>query len=103
MIKRGRKIPDGATGLFGDQTRAAYRAEQLAQGFKGPDADGVPGPTFLAALGRLTGFPPRRRGRAFRASHRPGGLARTTPGGPTVTVGTPARTSPPPRELPWSP
>ncbi|NUO43761.1 MAG: peptidase, partial [Streptomyces sp.] len=35
LIKRGHKIPDGATGLFGEQTRAAYRAEQLAQGFKG--------------------------------------------------------------------
>ncbi|GAB7109957.1 hypothetical protein JCM4814A_82720 [Streptomyces phaeofaciens JCM 4814] len=56
LIKRGRKIPDGATGLFGDQTKAAYRAEQLAQGFKGADADGVPGPTSLAALGSLTGL-----------------------------------------------
>lgn len=60
--------------MFGDQTRAAYRAEQLTQSFKGTDADGVPGPTCLAALGRLTGSPPRRRG---RASHRPGGFART--------------------------
>ncbi|MEU4871595.1 MULTISPECIES: peptidoglycan-binding protein [Streptomyces] len=56
LIKRGRTIPDGATGLFGDQTRAAYRAEQLAQGFKGADADGVPGPTSLTTLGRLTGL-----------------------------------------------
>ncbi|GGW39107.1 peptidoglycan DD-metalloendopeptidase family protein [Streptomyces griseoloalbus] len=56
LIKRGRKIPDGATGHFGAQTRAAYRAEQLAQGFKGPDADGVPGCTSLTTLGRLSGF-----------------------------------------------
>ncbi|MFG2576855.1 M23 family metallopeptidase [Streptomyces sp. NPDC048481] len=56
LIKRGRKIPDGATGLFGDQTKAAYRAEQLAQGFKGADADGVPGRTSLTALGRLSGL-----------------------------------------------
>ncbi|MFM9634547.1 peptidoglycan-binding protein [Streptomyces galilaeus] len=54
LIKRGRDIPDGATGLFGEQTRAAYRAEQLAQGFTGADADGLPGPTSLATLGRLT-------------------------------------------------
>ncbi|MFI9150216.1 peptidoglycan-binding protein [Streptomyces sp. NPDC053367] len=56
LIKRGRKIPDGPTGLFGEQTKAAYRAEQLAQGFKGADADGIPGCTSLTALGRLTGF-----------------------------------------------
>ena len=56
LIKRGRKIADGATGLFGEQTRAAYRAEQLAQGFKGTDADGTPGCTSLTTLGRLTGF-----------------------------------------------
>jgi len=56
LIKRGRAIPGGATGFFGDRTKAAYRAEQLAQGFGGPDADGIPGPTSLAALGRLTGL-----------------------------------------------
>ncbi|MCQ9129809.1 M23 family metallopeptidase [Streptomyces hilarionis] len=56
LIKRGRTIPGGATGLFGEQTRAAYRAEQLAQGFKGADADGLPGPTSLAALGKATGL-----------------------------------------------
>ncbi|MFK0124288.1 peptidoglycan DD-metalloendopeptidase family protein [Streptomyces nigra] len=56
LIKRGHKIPDGATGLFGDQTKAAYAAEQRKQGFKGADADGVPGPTSLANLGRLTGL-----------------------------------------------
>ncbi|WP_424857555.1 peptidoglycan-binding protein [Streptomyces sp. SAI-170] len=54
LIKRGRKIPDGPTGLFGEQTKAAYRAEQLAQGFEGADADGVPGCTSLTALGRTT-------------------------------------------------
>ncbi|WP_225877409.1 peptidoglycan-binding protein, partial [Streptomyces resistomycificus] len=56
LIKRGRKIPDGATGLFGPQTRAAYRAEQLAQGFEGADADGKPGCASLTTLGRHTGF-----------------------------------------------
>ncbi|MFI9766229.1 M23 family metallopeptidase [Streptomyces sp. NPDC052415] len=55
LIKRGRKI-DEVTGRFGPQTKAAYRAEQLAQGFRGSAADGVPGPTSLAALGRLTGL-----------------------------------------------
>jgi hypothetical protein len=56
LIKRGHKIPGGATGFFGEQTRAAYRAEQLKQGFRGADADGVPGPTSLARLGELTGL-----------------------------------------------
>ncbi|WEO99323.1 hypothetical protein A6P39_037760 [Streptomyces sp. FXJ1.172] len=56
LIARGRSIPDGATGFFGDQTRAAYRAEQLAQGFTGADADGTPGCASLTALGRFAGF-----------------------------------------------
>ncbi|MBC7269391.1 MAG: hypothetical protein H5T76_11810 [Streptomyces sp.] len=56
LLKRGREIRDGATGLFGEQTKAAYRAEQIAQGFSGSDADGVPGRTSLATLGRITGL-----------------------------------------------
>ncbi|MFJ8106836.1 M23 family metallopeptidase [Streptomyces sp. NPDC096132] len=56
LIARGRKIPDGATGTFGPQTKAAYRSEQLAQGFKGTDADGIPGCTSLTTLGRHAGF-----------------------------------------------
>ncbi|WP_330348575.1 peptidoglycan DD-metalloendopeptidase family protein [Streptomyces sp. NBC_00582] len=56
LIARGRKIPDGATGTFGPQTKAAYRAEQLAQGFKGADADGNPGCASLTTLGHHAGF-----------------------------------------------
>ncbi|MER7949657.1 peptidoglycan DD-metalloendopeptidase family protein [Streptomyces sp. NPDC096079] len=56
LIARGRAISEGATGYFGEQTKAAYRAEQIAQGFKGADADGVPGCTSLTALGKLAGF-----------------------------------------------
>ncbi|MFD6274766.1 peptidoglycan DD-metalloendopeptidase family protein [Streptomyces sp. NPDC060209] len=56
LIARGHKIPDGATGRFGEQTKAAYRAEQIAQGFKGADADGVPGCRSLTALGRRQHF-----------------------------------------------
>ncbi|MBP2056231.1 peptidoglycan hydrolase-like protein with peptidoglycan-binding domain [Streptomyces griseochromogenes] len=71
LIARGHQIPDGATGTFGEQTRAAYRAEQLAQGFTGADADGIPGCRSLSALGRHAGFavdctdaaPPVRAGR----------------------------------------
>ncbi|NUR66521.1 MAG: peptidoglycan DD-metalloendopeptidase family protein [Streptomyces sp.] len=62
LIKRGHKIPDGATGLFGEQTRAAYRAEQLAQGFKGSDADGKPGLTSLTTLGHFAHFTVERGG-----------------------------------------
>ncbi|GAB7110904.1 hypothetical protein JCM4814A_92220 [Streptomyces phaeofaciens JCM 4814] len=80
LIKRGRKISDGATGLFGDQTKAAYRAEQLAQGFTGPDADGVPGPTSLATLGRLSGlFRVEDRG-APTPARRPGRVPSPVPG-----------------------
>jgi hypothetical protein len=56
LIAGGHQIPDGPTGYFGEQTKAAYRAEQLAQGFKGDDADGIPGCTSLTALGRQAGF-----------------------------------------------
>lgn len=56
LIARGRKIPDGPTGLFGPQTKAAYQAEQRAQGFKGSDADGNPGCASLTALGGHAGF-----------------------------------------------
>ncbi|MFJ4840457.1 M23 family metallopeptidase [Streptomyces sp. NPDC088746] len=56
LIARGRSIPDGATGLFGEQTKAAYEAEQRAQGYTGADADGIPGCASLTALGRGAGF-----------------------------------------------
>ncbi|MEV6114031.1 hypothetical protein AB0L59_16330 [Streptomyces sp. NPDC052109] len=56
LIARGRGIPDGPTGFFGEETKAAYRAEQIAQGFRGDDADGSPGCASLTTLGRLTGF-----------------------------------------------
>ncbi|RSM89950.1 hypothetical protein DMH25_39875 [Streptomyces sp. WAC 01325] len=45
LIARGHKLPDGPTGLFGARTKAACRAEQLAQGLTGADADGNPGCT----------------------------------------------------------
>ncbi|MER5796188.1 hypothetical protein [Streptomyces sp. NPDC001980] len=56
LIDQGHPLPVGPTGFFGDQTRAAYAAEQRAQGFTGRDADGKPGCTTLIALGRKSGF-----------------------------------------------
>ncbi|MGW4230421.1 peptidoglycan-binding protein [Streptomyces sp. NPDC004980] len=56
LVLRGREIGDGATGYFGEQTRAAYAAEQRAQGYTGADADGVPGCASLTALGKAAGF-----------------------------------------------
>lgn len=56
LILRGRDIVDGATGYFGEQTKAAYAAEQRAQGYTGADADGVPGCASLTELGKVAGF-----------------------------------------------
>ncbi|OIJ63712.1 M23 family metallopeptidase [Streptomyces mangrovisoli] len=56
LIAQGHPIPGGATGHFGEQTKAAYRAEQLAQGFKGDAADGIPGRVSLTKLGAKAGF-----------------------------------------------
>jgi len=43
--------PAGATGFYGPQTRAMCRAFQLAQGFSGDDADGIPGDKTCDLLG----------------------------------------------------
>ncbi|MEV3912629.1 peptidoglycan-binding protein [Streptomyces canus] len=73
LIARGRKIPDGPTGFFGEQTKAAYQAEQRAQGFKGADADGIPGCKSLTELGRHGGFAVDCRGAAAATLHRHAG------------------------------
>ncbi|MGW3628191.1 N-acetylmuramoyl-L-alanine amidase [Streptomyces sp. NPDC000880] len=43
-------------GSFGTKTIAAYAAWQKRLGYKGADADGIPGKTSLAALGKKRGF-----------------------------------------------
>jgi hypothetical protein len=48
---QGKLNPSGATGYFGSETRAMVRAFQEAQGWKGTDADGIPGPQTAALLG----------------------------------------------------
>ncbi|GAA2428944.1 peptidoglycan recognition protein family protein [Streptomyces macrosporus] len=43
LIEHGEKIPAGATGHYGDQTKAAVASFQRKQGWTGSDADGIPG------------------------------------------------------------
>ncbi|MFF9488782.1 N-acetylmuramoyl-L-alanine amidase [Streptomyces sp. NPDC014676] len=50
LIRRGEKIPAGATGYYGDQTRAAVASFQRKQGWTGADADGIPGTETCALL-----------------------------------------------------
>ncbi|WP_243744925.1 peptidoglycan DD-metalloendopeptidase family protein [Streptomyces hainanensis] len=50
LISRGHRIPAGATGFYGEQTKAACTAFQRAQGWRGGDADGLPGPQTFARL-----------------------------------------------------
>ncbi|OQD57394.1 hypothetical protein BM536_005430 [Streptomyces phaeoluteigriseus] len=56
LIAQGHSLVGGADGVFGNQTKAAYAAEQRAQGFKGTNADGNPGCQSLTELGRKGGF-----------------------------------------------
>lgn len=56
LIALGHSLVGGADGVFGEHTRAAYAAEQRAQGFTGRDADGNPGCRSLTELGRKGGF-----------------------------------------------
>ncbi|MGB7981197.1 MAG: peptidoglycan-binding protein [Candidatus Nanopelagicales bacterium] len=51
LIKRGYSIPAGPTGTFGSQTKAAVKKFQKAQGWSGPQADGIPGAATLKRLG----------------------------------------------------
>ncbi|WP_143652272.1 peptidoglycan-binding protein [Streptomyces sp. 13-12-16] len=76
LIARGHPIPAGATGHFGSQTGEAYAAEQREQGFRGRDADGVPGCRSLTELGRNSGFAVD----CDTAAGTPGTAARRPPG-----------------------
>lgn len=51
-LKIGRFIP----GIYDTPTKDGYKAEQEAQGYRGKDADGVPGPKSLTHLGKQHGF-----------------------------------------------
>lgn len=56
LIAEGFSISAGATGYFGDQTKAAYAQFQVSLGYSGADADGNPGCTSLTTLGSRRGF-----------------------------------------------
>jgi hypothetical protein len=45
-----------APGTFGDRTKAAYAKFQRSLGYNGQDADGQPGATSLARLGKEYNF-----------------------------------------------
>jgi peptidoglycan hydrolase-like protein with peptidoglycan-binding domain len=51
LIAKGYSIPAGPTGHFGTRTKQAVRAFQKSLGFRGAQADGIPGPTTLRRLG----------------------------------------------------
>lgn len=56
LVAQGHSLPSGVDGDFRNETKAAYAAEQRAQGFGGRDADGNPGCQSLTELGRKSGF-----------------------------------------------
>jgi peptidoglycan hydrolase-like protein with peptidoglycan-binding domain len=51
LLRKGYSIPAGPTDYFGDQTIKAVQAFQKKQGWTGSDADGIPGPGTVKALG----------------------------------------------------
>ncbi len=56
LIAEGFSIREGATGIFGPQTKSAYAAWQRSLGFTDSDADGFPGCSSLTKLGARAGF-----------------------------------------------
>ena len=51
LIAKGFSIPAGQTGYFGPRTKQAVKSFQRSLGWRGAQADGVPGPQTLARLG----------------------------------------------------
>lgn len=51
LIAKGYSIPAGPTGYFGTRTKEAVAAFQESLGFRGDQADGIPGPTTMRSLG----------------------------------------------------
>lgn len=57
LLKRGYRIPSGATGWYGPETTKAVKAFQSDQGWSGSAADGIAGRVTLARLGVSTDTP----------------------------------------------
>ncbi|MBA2806970.1 peptidoglycan DD-metalloendopeptidase family protein [Streptomyces sp. KM273126] len=55
LIAAGYKIPSGATGKYGDETKSACAKFQRAQGWSGSGADGLPGKETFTRLGLKDG------------------------------------------------
>jgi GH25 family lysozyme M1 (1,4-beta-N-acetylmuramidase) len=53
LMDKGYSVGAGPTGTFGPHTLAACAAFQGAQGWRGHQADGIPGPTTIRRLGLL--------------------------------------------------
>lgn len=51
LLRKGYSIPNGPTDYFGKQTKTAVTKFQEDQGWSGSDADGLPGPGTIKALG----------------------------------------------------
>ncbi|MFJ7070192.1 N-acetylmuramoyl-L-alanine amidase [Streptomyces sp. NPDC101115] len=56
LVREGLLAPSLADGHFGTATVRAYAALQRRYGFKGSDADGIPGRQSLERLGKARGF-----------------------------------------------
>ncbi|MFD6275846.1 peptidoglycan-binding protein [Streptomyces sp. NPDC060209] len=56
LVKEGLLAKNLADGHFGSATVTAYAAWQRRLGYKGDDADGIPGKTTLTRLGKAHGF-----------------------------------------------
>jgi peptidoglycan hydrolase-like protein with peptidoglycan-binding domain len=52
----GLQIAESAAGTFNAATKTAYLKFQKSLGYKGADADGIPGKASLTALGKKQGF-----------------------------------------------
>jgi len=51
LIARGYSIPAGPTGYFGTRTKQAVAQFQMSLGYRGDQADGIPGAQTLRRLG----------------------------------------------------
>ncbi|WP_030747679.1 LysM peptidoglycan-binding domain-containing protein [Streptomyces sp. NRRL F-5135] len=56
LVAEGLLAPGYADGHFGTATKSAYALYQQRRGYRGRDADGIPGKATLTALGRMHGF-----------------------------------------------